>query len=253
MLRTVPPYRLAKRRYAMRLDAILDDFDAVMRSARNVEFYYIPHSGAAMVLESVLADGAVTQRPPDNDQKALRQLRMVSRLMGRTPRLRRSLIARLMLAHAEERFTEDWHRAFPTERDSMRFNETEWHLPPETAPDALREVVGALERAMPGLFFPMEVRLTGGDDLYLSPFTGGERVSIAVHDIAVRDFTPVLDIVEPIFIRHGGRPHWGKMHRLTAAELRPLYPHWDEAIDARRHYDPDGRFLTPYLRRMLGL
>lgn len=180
-------------------------------------------------------------------------MRMVSRLMGRTPRLRRSLIARLMLAHAEERFTEDWHRAFPTERDSMRFNETEWHLPPETAPVALRQIVGRLEQVMPGLFFPMEVRMTGGDDLYLSPFNGGERVSIAVHDIASSDFTEILKVVEPIFLAHGGRPHWGKLHSLTAAELKPLYPNWDEAIEARRHFDPEGRFLTPYLHRLLGI
>lgn len=249
---TVAPYRLAKRRYAIRLDDALDQLDHLMRSARNVEFYYIPHSGAAMVMESRETSDDVTARPPDNDQKALRQLRMAATLAP-FPRLRRGLLGWLMMAHSEERFTEDWNRAFPTNREGMRFNESEWHLPPESAPAAIAEVVAAVEQTFPRLFFPMEVRMTAGDDLFLSPFQGGERVSLAVHEMASRDFAPVLGLIEPIFLRHGGRPHWGKLHTLKVDRLRPLYPDWDEAIEVRRSLDPDGRLVTPYLAQLLGL
>ena len=49
----------------------------------------------------------------------------------------------------------------------------------------------------------------------------------------------------------GARPHWGKIHTLTARELRELYPMWERFQRVRRSLDPKGRFLSPYLRRLL--
>ena len=40
------------------------------------------------------------------------------------------------------------------------------------------------------------------------------------------------------------------MHTLTARELRPLYPRWDDFQAVRRRLDPDGLFLNPYLRKI---
>lgn len=42
------------------------------------------------------------------------------------------------------------------------------------------------------------------------------------------------------------------MHTLTAHELRPLYPRWDDFQAVRRQLDPNGLFLNSYLRRLLG-
>lgn len=253
LLTTMPPYRLARRRFALPLEALLGDFDAQMRAARNVEFFYITHSGAALGLHSEVTEADLVARPPDRDEEGLRQLRLAGRLLGRLPRLRRWLLSKLVLGHSAESFTEDWHRAYPTERDGLRFEETEWHVPLEAAPQVLAQVIAVIERRFPEVYFPMEIRITAADDLYLSPFYGRESASIAVHHEAGRDFDAILSAVQPLFLAVGGRPHWGKRHGLAAADLRALYPHWDEAIAARRHFDPAGRFLTPYLRRVLGL
>lgn len=253
LLTTIPPYRLARRRFSLPLPALIEDFDRLIRQARNTEFYYISHSDAVLGLESVATNGVLVARPPDRDQQGLRQLRLVGKVLGRAPRLRRWLLSRLLLSHASERFTEDWHCAYPAERNGLRFEESEWHVPAEAGGRVLAEIVATVERHFPDVYFPMEVRITAGDDLYLSPFFGREAVSIAVHHEAGRPFDPLLAAIEPIFRRADGRPHWGKRHSLTAADLRPIYPHWDEAIEARRHFDPGGRFLTPYLRRLLGL
>jgi FAD/FMN-containing dehydrogenase len=61
-----------------------------------------------------------------------------------------------------------------------------------------------------------------------------------------------FDAAEAIVRAYGGRPHWGKMHSLTARELRPLYPHWDDFQTVRRRLDPAGLFLNAYLRTLLG-
>jgi FAD/FMN-containing dehydrogenase len=61
------------------------------------------------------------------------------------------------------------------------------------------------------------------------------------------------DGLERIGAKFGGRPHWGKMNWATAADLRPLYPRFDDFLRVRQELDPTGMFLNAYLRRVLGL
>jgi L-gulono-1,4-lactone dehydrogenase len=49
-----------------------------------------------------------------------------------------------------------------------------------------------------------------------------------------------------------GRPHWGKMHWRTAADLRPVYPRFDEFVTTRDAVDPDRVFGNTYLETVLG-
>ncbi len=86
----------------------------------------------------------------------------------------------------------------------------------------------------------------------LSPFSGRPSCSIAVHAPFGEAYQPYFDAVEPIYHAVGGRPHWGKLHTLTAKELAPLYPHWEDFKRVRLALDPQGKFLTPYLQRLLG-
>jgi len=52
-------------------------------------------------------------------------------------------------------------------------------------------------------------------------------------------------------LRHGGRPHWGKMHTLDAAQLRERYPRFDDFRALRDRLDPSRMFRNPYLDRVL--
>ena len=51
---------------------------------------------------------------------------------------------------------------------------------------------------------------------------------------------------------HGGRPHWGKMHTLDAAQLTERYPRFADFIALRERLDPQRRFTNMYLDRVLG-
>lgn len=253
VMNTATPYRLDRTRYAIPLHDMLDDITDRMSAHRNVEFYYITGSGQALVMESEASDAAPIARPEDRDQEGLAQLRLAQRLLGWAPGLRRFALGHAIRSHTSEHFIEDWHRAFPTNRDGLRFNETEYHLPLELGPEALREVVNLVEKDFPRVYFPMEVRTVGADDLCLSPFYQRDSMSIAVHHEAGKPFDALMQAVEGVFHKYQGRPHWGKMHSLTAPDLRALYPEWGMAIEARRELDPDNRFVTPYIARLLGL
>ncbi len=75
---------------------------------------------------------------------------------------------------------------------------------------------------------------------------------MAVHCYYKDDYRFLFDLIQPIFLAHGGRPHWGKLHSLTAPQLSKLYPDWEAFQAVRRRLDPEGRMLNPYLRELFG-
>ena len=92
--------------------------------------------------------------------------------------------------------------------------------------------------------WPLEYRTVAPDDIYLSPAHGRQTVSISAHQGAELPHQPFFREVEAIFRAHGARPHWGKWHSHRAAELRALYPRWDDFQRVRRAMDPGGVFLN---------
>ena len=49
------------------------------------------------------------------------------------------------------------------------------------------------------------------------------------------------------FRKAGGRPHWGKLNKLTHDEACALYPDFENFKALRHELDPHGRMLNPYL------
>jgi FAD/FMN-containing dehydrogenase len=66
------------------------------------------------------------------------------------------------------------------------------------------------------------------------------------------DHRPFFAAVEAMLRDHAGRPHWGKLHTRTAADLAPDYPHWRDFAAIRDRVDPERTFTNPYLERVLG-
>ena len=50
----------------------------------------------------------------------------------------------------------------------------------------------------------------------------------------------------------GGRPHWGKLHGRTRADLQPVYARFDDFVAVRDRVDPDRVFANDYLTQVLG-
>ena len=86
-----------------------------------------------------------------------------------------------------------------------------------------------------------------------SPGATRPRGSIAVHCHYKDAYDFLFDLIQPIFLKYGGRPHWGKLHSLKARELALLYPNWNDFLAVRARLDPEGRLLNPYLKALLGV
>jgi L-gulonolactone oxidase len=148
-------------------------------------------------------------------------------------------------------YTDRSDRVFCTPR-RVRFVEMEYEIPRA----ALPEVLAALPRIIDGLpfkvQFPVEVRFTGPDDVWLSHGYGRESAYVAIHQYSGAEYEPYFRAFEQVCAPLGGRPHWGKMHYRDAASLRTAYPRFDDFLAVRDRLDPGRVFANPYLDRVLG-
>ena len=134
----------------------------------------------------------------------------------------------------------------------MRFNEGEYAFAREHFRDVfgeLRSLVGRLEHPVA---FPFECRFVAADDIPLAPTYRRPSAYIAFHQYRSMPHQPFFDAAEDVFATVDGRPHWGKMHRLGAAELSARYPRYADFVALRDELDPTGVFANDYLDRVLG-
>ncbi len=251
-LDTVPNRRLRRRVWVEPFEEAVANAEARWKTHRNFELYAVPFTGLAANIAHDETDDPAQARGPDQDTVLLEMLKSLRNLLGFSTSLRKAA-ARALLAgtEAETAVDEGW-KLLSTERP-VRFNEMEYHLPAEVQLKALREVMAVIEAERPDVFFPIEARRVAPDDAWLSPFQGGERGSIAIHAHYRDDYRLLFERIEPIFLRHGGRPHWGKLHSLKGAQLAALYPRWSDFLAVRQALDPDQRMLNPYLKSLFGL
>lgn len=130
--------------------------------------------------------------------------------------------------------------------------QTEYLLPRDAAPAAfaaLRQLgEGNLSAELARLLIISEVRSVAADDLWLSGAYG--RPTVGIHltwHLDVPGVTALLPHLDAVLLPLGARPHWGKLHLQTAAELAPLYPHFSDFHVMRGRFDPTGRFSSSYL------
>jgi FAD-linked oxidoreductase len=228
----------------------LDDWPALKAAHRTAEIYIIPFTGTSAVITSDPTGDPVQPRGPDAENQAVLDLKYLRDVFGPIPPLRR-IAAKLALAtNPPQIAVDDGWKLLSNERP-LRFNEMEYHLPAEAQIDAAREILAVIEARRPDVFFPFELRCIAADDSWLSPFYQRASGSVAVHAYYQNDYAFLFELVEPILRRHGGRPHWGKLNSLQAADFAALYPRFKDAMQVRQQLDPGQRFLNAYLKKVV--
>jgi FAD-linked oxidoreductase len=242
-------YALREHAYTAPLADVLRDHDRLIAAHRHFEFWAFYAAELALVktldeepAEATPSEPAAIPLPTDL------VLRSASELAHGVPALAGSLQRLLAALAPDETRVDRSYRIYPSPR-STRFNEMEYELPLADGPDCLREILETVRARGITTLFPLEYRTVAADDCWLSPFYGRASVSISIHQYYKADHAELFAMIEPVFWRYGGRPHWGKLHTLAAADLAKLYPKWDAFHAVRRRLDPAGKFLNPHLRR----
>lgn len=257
-VRCVPTFALVSVETTEPLAGILDTFLERSRRADHLEFFWFPGTPRVTVkqLDRMPADSELS--PLSTTQTLVGRELLGNWAFGAMTGLARwsapmagptrAVASRLMAGPAHSDLS---HKVFVTPR-RVRFREAEYAVPLDAFPEVLQQVGDAVIRSGHPVTFPFEVRTTAADDAWLSQSGGRASVHIAVHRQHREPFDETLAVAEPILRAHGGRPHWGKEHTLTAPDVTALYPRADDARAVRRRVDPDGVLLNPHVRALLG-
>jgi L-gulono-1,4-lactone dehydrogenase len=255
-VRCVPLFTIRRVDEPRPLRETLERFEELAHEHDHFELFAFPHTDTAVVLSSERGD--FEPRPPGRTKAWVQEVVMENRLLDASFRLGRrfpGLIPRvnrgLTRFISRQVRTDLSHRVYANRRD-VRFTEMEYALPRAHGGDAARRVLELIERRGLNVGFPIEVRVARGDDAFLSTAHGRDTAYVAVHQYPGMEFETYFRAVEAIMRDYDGRPHWGKRHYRTAAELRDLYPDWDRFQAVRERLDPEGRFANDYTERVLG-
>jgi len=252
-LRLRPSYKLRYESSRVPLSDCLESLDSLARDNRNFEFYWFPYAEPCQLKKLNETDEEVTSNKIGSyvsdvllENAVFGALSSLSRRIPGTS----SAVSRICAAAVPTNRKVDYsHRVYATTR-LVRFNEMEYNLPIGAMADAIREMRETMSRERYRVHFPIECRFAKGDSIWLSPAYERNSAYIAVHMYKGMPYERYFADMERIFLRYGGRPHWGKLHGLTSERLRAAYPMWDRFMETRGRMDPDGVFLTPYLRRL---
>ncbi|MEV4545674.1 D-arabinono-1,4-lactone oxidase [Micromonospora echinaurantiaca] len=224
-----PRYDLHRRSWCASIEWTLDHLAELQHTNRNMDFYWYPRSDQTQI--------RVLNRAEETPEE---HVWAVPRVSGSDPS-----------AQPREVEVGPTHRTIPRHRE-LRFEEIEYMLPAEAFPACFAEVRRRIrERHRRAVGWRVLVRSIAADDIWLSNAYGRPTITIACLQNTTLPHEEYFRDMEAVFRQYGGRPHWGKKHWLTARQLRPLYPRWDDFQGLRRRLDPDGVFLGPDQARLL--
>lgn len=220
-LQLQPYFDVERREYAARTDDALEHFTELVEDNRSFDFYWYPRR---------------------DDVK----LRLVNALGGGTARPAYGREVEHRAGHPFEVIPT--HTGIP-----HHFEECEYALPIDGGLACFAQVrQRILQRWRHLVGWRVLVRTVSGDDAWLSPHHGRDSMTISLHQNSTLPWRDFFEDIEPVFQAFDGRPHWGKKHSMTAATLAPRYPQWARFAALRRRFDPDGLFMSPAMRALLG-
>lgn len=218
-LRLAPAFRLHRQEWCAYTKDCLEHLNELIEGNRNFDFYWYPRSDVVKLR---------TLNLPGEDMEIPFARRVID-----------------MIGWSNE--------VLPKER-TLKFDEMEYFIPAQYGPECFQEIRDRIkEKHRKTVGWRVFYRTIAPDDAFLSTAHGRETVSIAILQNNTLPYWDYFKDIEQIFRKYEGRPHWAKKHTLTARELRPLYPRWDDFLKIRKDLDPDGMFLNDYLRELLGV
>jgi FAD-linked oxidoreductase len=244
-----PRYTLKEQLRLCAFDDIKKNLDTWKNQHRHIEFFGFLYSDQVMLKTLDETDAEIAPRQaefPSEDAILTLCCELTRHLPALNPYLQK-----LLKVFVKPTTYVDWsNRIFPTPRNT-RFNEMEYQLPVEQGMACLEEMLWTLRQHKAPIFFPFEFRYVKADDIALSPFYQRDAISISAHQYHKQDCWQIFNLLEPIFQKYQGRPHWGKLHSMTQQQLCELYPKWDDFMQLRQQLDPQQKWLSPYMQRLL--
>ncbi|MEU5258823.1 FAD-binding protein [Amycolatopsis sp. NPDC021455] len=125
--------------------------------------------------------------------------------------------------------------------------QSEYFVPYRHAVAAIQAVRQIGDLVAP-LLLVSEIRAIAGDEAWLSPCHGGDRVALHfTWQPRQADVEAVLPVIEERLAPFGARPHWGKLFH--GGGLAARYPRMADFRALAAELDGGGKFRNPFLNR----
>jgi L-gulonolactone oxidase len=255
-LRCVDAFTLLADERPMALREVLARLDDELAGNDHVEFYWHPYTEWTQLKRNNTVPA--NDRPLSAFRGWLDDDFLSNTVYERTCRLGRAIPAVVPTINAiatraltARTYTARSDQVFCTPR-RVRFNEMEYEVPRAAVREVMAELPRIIERLPFKVQFPVEVRFTGPDDVWLSHGYGRESAYFAVQQYTGSPYEAYFRAFEAVCAPLGGRPHWGKQHFRDAKSLRTAYPRFDDFLAVRDRLDPSRIFTNAYLNRVLG-
>ncbi|HEY5290483.1 MAG TPA: D-arabinono-1,4-lactone oxidase, partial [Caulobacteraceae bacterium] len=243
-LSVLPAYRLRETLRRAPLEEILGEWDALADAHRHVEFFIFPYADEVLLKILDVVEEGDDKPGVDIESGAMQFICDVARVFpAMAPRLQR-MITKAMSPSVR---AAPAHRIFPSDRPT-RFEEMEYEIPAANGAAALRAAIAEVRGRKLPIIFPFEYRTVAADDMWLSPMSGRDCISISFHQYAKMPWREAFAAIETVFAAHGGRPHWAKRHTLKSEDVLRLYPEAARWGEVRKRVDPQAKFLNAHLR-----
>jgi FAD/FMN-containing dehydrogenase len=257
-----PAFLLEAHEQPMSWDEALGSFDEMVESSHHCDMYWFPHTDRLLTKRNTRLDAGLAEAEPlsrirhwvDDELLSNTVFGALTAAGNRVPRAVPRINQLSTRALSPRTYSDVAHRVFTSPRRVV-FREMEYAVPRAAGLTALREVRHVIERSRWRISFPVEIRVAPADDVPLSTAYLRDSLYLAFHTHHRSDFdehTAYLAAMESVMRAHDGRPHWGKLHTRTAADLGPAYPRFADFLALRDRLDPDRVFTNDYLRRVLG-
>jgi L-gulono-1,4-lactone dehydrogenase len=254
--RVVPSFLLEAREEPMRWSEVISRLDELTSQNEHFEFYWFPHTEGCLTKRNNRSPGP--PRPLGRLRYLLDDEFLSNTLFGVTCRLGHAVPAVITTVNraagkalGSRSYVDAAYQVFTSPR-RVRFKEQEYAVPRDSLAAVLAEIRALFARRDWRISFPIEVRVTPGDDVWLSTAYGRDSAYIAIHVFHASAHQEYFRDVEAVMTAAGGRPHWGKMHTRTAEYLSQAYPRYRDFVALRDELDPERRFGNAYLAQVLG-
>jgi FAD/FMN-containing dehydrogenase len=225
----VPAYELHARTDVMPFDEMIERFDEDVGEFRHYGFFWMPTDDSARLynLDGAGADDCVVKRYREVPVGTSREGWGPHERVGRS------------------------YEIYPMVYDP-NFHEVEYFLPLEAAKEILKGMRELMLGWLPLSLYPLEIRVVGAEKAWMSPNYERDNLVVSISGEPGKDYWPYLRACDDLFAEFEGRPHWGKLHFMTAERLAGLFPRYGDFVALRRRFDPAGTFLNDHLEPLFG-
>ncbi|PFH44640.1 hypothetical protein AMATHDRAFT_168258, partial [Amanita thiersii Skay4041] len=259
-LEVEPAFHLKEIQESQPFDVVMKEFDGLAASAEHVRFWWFPSKD---VIRCSYSDRTQEPKNPAGSwwwhSLLGHHLMQLLLFLGRFFLALNTVAANFAcwLISGKSVGIDDGHRIFNVDCRYPQFT-MEWAIPFDNAKSCIEDLRSWLKREYDDPYglrphFPIEIRFSSADDIWLSPSFGQRTCWIGI--VQYKPFgynVPYRKLFhgfETIMSRHQGRPHWAKAHHLQSGNLRKLYPHFDDFVRTLEKYDSYGLFRSEYIQR----